>query len=273
MIKAVKNCANIATVLTALSAGTAAQAQEPADMIALELLTGWRTDSGSHMAGLRMTLAPGWKTYWRTPGDAGIPPQFRWDKDADVQSLQVHWPVPTVFSQNGYRSVGYENEVLVPIEVFSEASGGDIVLSGEVTIGICADVCVPIFLPIDATLSADVTKPNASIVAALRDRPLSGAEAGAGEVACQFEQISDGLRLTAQLDIASFSQDEHAVIEFKDKTVWVSEASVRRENGMLVASVDMVPPEAKPFAVSRQDLTFVVIGGGQAVEMYGCVAG
>jgi DsbC/DsbD-like thiol-disulfide interchange protein len=59
-----------------LSTASTAQAESPADMVQIRILPGWSRDDGSHMAALHLILAPGWKTYWRAPGDAGIPPMM-----------------------------------------------------------------------------------------------------------------------------------------------------------------------------------------------------
>ena len=66
----------LAALLTALSLAAPAGAMTQEELLQASLLPGWRMDSGHHMAGLSLVLAPGWKTYWRSPGEAGIPPVF-----------------------------------------------------------------------------------------------------------------------------------------------------------------------------------------------------
>lgn len=257
----------------ALNVSAPAEAQEPIDMVSFSMLSGWRTSSGTHMTAIRMTLEPGWKTYWRAPGDAGIPPQFRWTGLQRSQQPNVHWPVPTVFLQNGLKSVGYENEVLIPIEVPTPGGPQDFRLQGEVQIGICEEICVPVMFPVDVMLRGSARTKDPNIQAALQSRPMSPAEAGGDRVVCTVEQIADGLKLTARMDLPAMAASEHAVVEFADKTVWVSEATVTRSGGQLQAIVDMVPPNAQPFLLSRSDLTFTVLGDGRSVEFEGCTAG
>jgi len=225
------------------------------------------------MTAIRVNLEPGWKTYWRAPGDAGIPPQFRWTGLEAAQQPRVHWPVPTVFLQNGLKSVGYENEVLIPIEVPALGRSQDARLSGEVQIGICEDICVPVTFPVDVVLRGSARTKDAEILTALSSRPLAPSAVGADQVFCAIEQIADGLKLTARIDLPPMAQSEHAVVEFADKTVWVSEATVTRAGQQLQAVVDMVPPNAQPFLLSRNDLVFTVLGDGRSVEFAGCTAG
>ena len=81
-----------------------------------DVVTGWR-DGATHVAGLTIRMAPGWHTYWRAPGDAGIPPDFNWSGSANVRDVRVHFPVPEVFEDNGLRSIGYMDQVTFPLLV------------------------------------------------------------------------------------------------------------------------------------------------------------
>ncbi|MEJ6478965.1 MAG: protein-disulfide reductase DsbD family protein, partial [Octadecabacter sp.] len=101
----------IALTLAALVALSVPAAADPMDGVAaFDILPGWRTDRGTHMVAVRISLAPGWKTYWRAPGDAGIPPQFQWDGSQNINAAQFHWPIPEVMNQNGMRSIGYHGD-------------------------------------------------------------------------------------------------------------------------------------------------------------------
>ena len=71
-------------LLASLAALGPGHATTQDDVLQATLLPGWQTASGSHMAAVDLTLAPGWKTYWRSPGDAGIPPRFDWSGSKNV---------------------------------------------------------------------------------------------------------------------------------------------------------------------------------------------
>lgn len=87
----------------------AGQAQDFSNVVDAQLLTGWHRNDGTHMAGLMLTLTPGWKTYWRAPGDSGIPPVFSWDGSKNLDDVTVLYPVPQVFHDGGGRTIGYKN--------------------------------------------------------------------------------------------------------------------------------------------------------------------
>jgi DsbC/DsbD-like thiol-disulfide interchange protein len=109
-------CALVGALSVSGASAARAQNLHPSDVVQAELLTGWRTSDGTHIAALRLNLAEGWKTYWRVPGNAGIPPQLDWSGSQNVASVQTHWPQPAVFEQNGMYSIGYHDELVLPIE-------------------------------------------------------------------------------------------------------------------------------------------------------------
>lgn len=259
----------IAALFLALSAAAAA-AQSVADVVRLELLTGWRQADGTHMAGLRIALAPGWKTYWRAPGEAGIPPSFDWSGSANLAGAQAHFPAPEIFTLNGIRSIGYRDGVVLPLALRPREAGEAIALSGTVELGVCESVCIPFEARIEASLPAGTGTGAAEIRAALAEAPLSAAEAGVRGVSCRVEPIRDGLRLTATVEMPALGRDEAAVIEAGDPSIWVSEVETRRQGGALRAAADLVPPQGTPFALDRSSLRITVLGGGRAAELRGC---
>lgn len=242
------------------------------EVVEAEILPGWTTRSGTRMAALRLTLAPGWKTYWRAPGDAGIPPMFTWDGSSNLRSVQTHWPRPSVFTSAGLRTVGYERELILPLEFKPTRKGAPISISGEVQLGVCETICVPVSLNFAAELEGKGAS-DPDIHAALASQPVEGSRAGVQSATCSFAPISDGLRLTAQLQMPKIGRTEVAVVEAGDLRIWVSEAEVTRSGDILTVEADLVPPRGTPAAVDRKDLRFTILGKRQAVDVRGCTAG
>jgi hypothetical protein len=238
----------------------------------VDILPGWRTDNGTHMAALRVRLAPGWKTYWRAPGDGGIPPRFGWAGSRNLASVAFHWPRAEVYEINGMRSIGYYHELILPMELTPERPGAPISLRAEVELGVCEEVCVPL----NVNVAADLSGPGSGdprITAALANRPQTGAEVGVGSVTCAVEPIRDGLRLTAQIDMPQIGPDEVAVFELPDQRIWISESEGRRDGRHLMAASDVLPPSGGPFVLNRSDVRITVFGKNRAVELRGCAAG
>lgn len=246
----------------------AALAQSDDDPVQADLLPGWRLPDGSHMAALHLRLAPGWKTYWRAPGDAGIPPEFNWTTARNVKNVAVHWPAPKVFHQSGMRSVGYKGDVVLPLRVTLDKPGQDVQLSGVVDLGICKDICLPHRVRIKATLPANAKRPDPIIAAALADQPLTAKEAGIGAVRCRVSPDDGGLSLTADVPVKGGNWD--AVIESRDPAVWVAEPTTSRSGGMLRAQTRLHHVDGGAFALDRSGLRFTLLGKHMAIDIQGC---
>ena len=93
--------------------------------------------------GLQFSLDPGWKIYWRTPGEAGIPPVLDWSGSENLSSAEMRWPVPHRFTLFGIDTFGYSGEVVLPIQARAERAGEAVRLQARLTYLICSDICIP----------------------------------------------------------------------------------------------------------------------------------
>ncbi|MDB5658215.1 MAG: hypothetical protein JWS10_830 [Cypionkella sp.] len=226
-------------------------------------------ENGHHMAGLQLQLAPDWKTYWRSPGDAGIPPLFNWSGSVNVKSVRVHWPSPVVFHTNGMQTIGYHEGVVLPLEVVPLDPSKPVELRAGVDLGVCNQICMPAVVQLSAVLGPG--SPDASIKAALKAQPIGAKAAGLRAISCEVQPIADGLRLTAVLDLPKRGA-ETVVVETSDAKVWVGEAESTRVGRRLTAAVDLVAGSGAPFALDRSGVTVTVLGAGGSVEIAGCPA-
>lgn len=259
------------TLMTALLAPFAATAKDPLDgVVSHRVLPGWQQADGTYMAGLEIALAPGWKTYWRSPGDAGIPPLFDWRRARNVSGVHVHWPSPGIFHEAGMRSIGYTQTVILPLTIAPGHTDQEMRLRGTMELGICSDICIPASLEIDTILPAGPGTRSPQIVAALASLPYSAGEAGVRDAVCTLSAQDDVLRITAQVTMPSAGGDEAAVIEPGRTGVWVSEAETSRNGGVLSVSAEMMHQSGKPFALDRSDIRITVIGGSYSVDIKGC---
>ncbi|MBL4928875.1 hypothetical protein JI744_12230 [Tabrizicola sp. KVB23] len=256
--------------LTALLA-TPVHAFSQDDVLSGRLLPGWRMENGNQMAAMDLRLSPGWKTYWRAPGEAGIPPEFDWSGSDNIKAVRFHWPSPSVFHSNGLQTVGYHDALVLPVEITPKDPSRPVTVRLRVDLGVCNDICMPAELSFSGQLPA-AGKPDAAIRAALADQPRRGADAGLKAISCTVAPIADGLRLTARIDLPKRGPEEVVVIENGDRSVWVSEADTERQGALLVSSADMVPPGGGAFALDRKGVTVTVLGEGRAVEIAGCPA-
>jgi len=263
------------TLVTLLALAAApALAETQAEVLAADLMAGWRSGPGSHMTALHLRLAPEWKTYWRSPGEAGIPPEFDWSGSQNVGAVRLYWPRPEVFAVNGMQSIGYHHELVLPIEITALDPALPIHLRVQVALGVCRDICMPASLDLAADLPApalaSAATPDPVIRSALRAQPDSAEAAGLRTISCQVDPIADGLRLTATLQLPSTGGDETVVLEPGQAAIWVSDAQSDRAGGQLVASADLVADSGAVFALDRSAVIVTVLGRDRAVEIIGC---
>jgi DsbC/DsbD-like thiol-disulfide interchange protein len=260
-------------LLAVLAAPLPAQAQNFDDILNATLLTGWRQADGTHMAAIRLELEQGWHTYWRAPGDAGIPPIFDLSASKNVKDSQVIWPRPEVYHGNGLRSIVYNDHVVLPLSITPAQKGADISLQARIEIGICKDICIPQTLNVSAMLPASATKRDSRIASALADRPFSGKEAGAKNVRCQITPTSDGINLVTTFTLPPVGRSEAVVIETANPQLWVAEPEATRSGNSMRAVTEIQHVEGAPFALNRSKMRITVLGETRAVEINGCTGG
>lgn len=248
-----------------------AEAPESSPVTA-RLVDGWQQPDGTRISAIQLTLAPGWKTYWRAPGDAGIPPEFNWRGSRNMGGVAVSWPTPEVFDQNGMRSVGYSHQVTLPLAVSPKQAGQPVEVNLTLDIGVCKDVCVPETLAIKGVLDAIGSTPQPAIAAALAEMPYTATESGAKGVTCDLSPSQDGLKITAKLSLPPTGTTEHVVIEAGSPGIWVSEATASRSGNTLTAEALMVQQNGA-MAIDRSTMRFTVLGSSHAVDLRGCTPG
>ncbi|WP_299549993.1 protein-disulfide reductase DsbD domain-containing protein [uncultured Tateyamaria sp.] len=243
------------------------------DIVQTEVLQGWDLPDGRRLAAVRLVLAPGWKTYWRAPGDAGIPPHFNWSRARNISAVSLNWPTPDVHVQNGMRSIGYTEQVVIPMHITPAKQGKPMRLRTTLSMGVCSDVCLPHQVSIDTLLDNPDSGPTPAIVAALADMPYSAAEAEVQSATCRLRPTRHGMQIEARINLPHTGGTEVAVIESGVPGVWVGEADTTRSGNTVVAVSEMVHAEGGAFAVDRSNVRITILGGSYAVDVRGCTAG
>jgi DsbC/DsbD-like thiol-disulfide interchange protein len=110
----------------------------------IRLLDGGAAEaSGPRRAGLDLKLDPGFKTYWRTPGDSGVPPQFDWSGSTNVETVTVQWPAPHRFDDAAGSSIGYSETVLFPLDITLRDPKAPATLRLAFDYAVCGTLCIP----------------------------------------------------------------------------------------------------------------------------------
>ena len=124
------------------------------------------------IAGLQVVLDSPWKTYWRSPGEAGIPPAFYWQTNHNVVDTQWLWPVPERFDLLGIQTLGYQGSVVFPLLITVNDLNTPVTLDGILRLSSCTTICVLSDFAVQASFIPDQLEPD-SEAAFLIDKALS----------------------------------------------------------------------------------------------------
>jgi DsbC/DsbD-like thiol-disulfide interchange protein len=135
---------SLAFVLTTRARAEDASAWQKAAHSAVRLLAGSRSGPVL-LGGIAVQLDPGWKTYWRTSGDSGVPPRFDFSKSDNVEAVTVLWPAPTKFDDGaGGFSLGYHNQVVLPLRIVPKSTDKPVTLRADINYAVCEKICIPV---------------------------------------------------------------------------------------------------------------------------------
>src|SRR3954464_6976281 len=111
---------------------------------AIRLLAGSRSGAVL-LGGIAIQLQPGWKTYWRTPGDSGVPPRFDFGKSENIEAVTILWPAPTKFADGaGGISLGYQKQVVLPLRIAAKNADKPVTLRADINYAVCEKLCIPV---------------------------------------------------------------------------------------------------------------------------------
>ncbi len=121
----------------------------------LRLISPYSQNSSKNITiGLEYQMEPGWKTYWKSPGDGGFAQNISWENSPNISNIKILWPTPIEFQILGVASLGYKDNVTFPLEIEIENEFQDVNIDLHVNYLICKEVCIPgdvrIFLDIPA---------------------------------------------------------------------------------------------------------------------------
>jgi len=238
-------------------------------LVSARLLPGKRESDGSRLAGLSLSLAPGWKTYWRTPGEAGIPPRFDWSASENVASLEMFWPRPEMFESFGLRAAGYSGDVVLPIRVTPTDPDRSMALALTADLGVCRDICVLEQVRAREEIPADLRAIGfTQISRALAHVPASGAKTGLAFSDCRITGQGAQRRLEAAMPYGFSARPPEVLIEGGG---WLRAGASETwfDGDMLRVAADLHLPDSAAW-IDRASLRFTVLGADIAAEIRGC---
>lgn len=272
---------HMTVLLPLLAAVSPAGAQESASgwvrhpEVAVRLVSA-ATATGSAASvrlGLEMTLKSGWKTYWRSPGDAGLPVEIDWNGSTNLASAKLRYPAPERFTLFGLETFGYGGTVILPIDATPATAGAALDLRAGVELLVCADVCIPYRADLALALPAGpgAASAHAHDIARFDSAvpPVDATGAGANGLVVESADMRGGpsaaLIVRARAEPAFAAPDVYV----EGPAGWsFAKPLVRYAEGGRAATLT-VPATGGPGAVPMRagsDVTLTLVDGPRAVE-------
>ncbi len=137
-------------------------------------------DSGTLRAGVEIRMEPGWHTYWRYPGDSGVPPRFDFSGSSNLAAAEVRFPAPHLFSDETGKTIGYEGSVIFPVEVTAKDPRQPVTLRMKINYAVCEKLCLPVEGSAELTLrhGGGTENPTLAAAEARVPRPVTAAAIG-----------------------------------------------------------------------------------------------
>jgi len=250
----------------------------------LRLVAGAHTRGVSVRAGIEIKLSPGWKTYWRYPGDSGVPPRFDFAGSQNVQAVTIAWPAPHRFSDDSGITIGYKDDVIFPLRIVPQDPAKPVRLRLKADYAICEKICIPAEGRADLVLDSDRAARDSTRSVADSSRPALDSSLATFEAQVpKHAQVGDAAPLAVRAVRRDTSGDRPRVIvdvaapgsgpielfaegPASDWALPVPEPIAGAPAGLhrFAFVLDGLPPGASAAGAA---LTLTLVAGGSAIEV------
>ncbi len=226
-------------------------------------------DARTLSLGIHFRMNPGWKIYWRSPGDAGFPPHPDWTGSRNLETASLSWPAPERFSVVGLETLGYSGEVVLPVDAAIARPGEALSVRARIPYLVCDDVCVPYTAELALALPAG--PPTSSREAALIDRfsalvPRTGADR---PIRVASAAVVGGAETRAlEVSIAADAPLARPDIYVEGPDGWgfgAPDYRIAEDGKTAFARIAALAPP-KGGSLAGREIRFTVVDGGRAAE-------
>ncbi len=259
-----------ATVLPLPCATAAPAAEVRHDHSTVRLLDGGVID-GRRLAGIAIFLADGWKTYWKMPGDSGMPPSFDFSRSRNLKRATVLWPAPARFADPELgETIGYKKEVVFPVIVEPADPARPVHLRVVMDYALCNDICIPAQAALARTLppagETVAPTPEAALIARYLAR-VPRADGKGPQVARAYVRPGKGRpELVLHLKGEGLDEKTDILVEGPVIAAFCHPRHLGPQKDGTVAYALPVDGIGKPDDLKGADLTLTILAGETRVE-------
>jgi DsbC/DsbD-like thiol-disulfide interchange protein len=233
---------------------------------AVRLLAGSRSGAVL-LGGIAFQLQPGWHTYWRNPGDSGVPPRFDFSKSENVEAVTVLWPAPVKFADgSGGTSLGYQKQVVLPLRIVAKNADRPVTLRAEINYAVCEKLCIPVEANAELAFTSVASTEDSTLFAALDTVPKPATIGDPNPLTIR-DVKRDG-KNGVLVDVAAPDAGEVNLFVEGPTPDWALPVPTLVEPGppgikRFAFDLDGLPPGAKPEGAA---LKLTLVGGERAYE-------
>ena len=238
--------------------------------IDISFLKAWDSKEATLYA-LFIKMKKNWKTYWKYPGDSGFSPEFKIIESNNLKKIEISWPTPKVFFENGSVINGYKKELILPIFFYKEKSSKKIDFKLNFLMGFCDDICIPIKFIINSknALKANELK-NKLVSNSLEKMPqdLSNSE---NLIECEVKKINKKMKLISKFDNKFFSNNnsiDQLILEYLDGQIWFSEISKTNKRFEFLSIINSL--DDNNFFLDKSKIKYTIITRSGGFQQKGC---
>ena len=238
--------------------------------IEISFLKAWDSKEATLYA-LFIKMKKNWKTYWKYPGDSGFSPEFKIIESNNLKKIEISWPTPKVFFENGSVINGYKKELILPIFFYKEKSSKKIDFKLNFLMGFCDDICIPIKFIINSKNALKTNELKNKLVSNSLEKMPQDLSNSKNLIECEVKKINKKMKLLSKFDSNFFSNNhsiDQLILEYLDGQIWFSEISKTNERFEFLSIINTL--DDNNFFLDKSKIKYTIITRSGGFQQKGC---
>ena len=238
--------------------------------IDISFLKAWDSKEATLYA-LFIKMKKNWKTYWKYPGDSGFSPEFKIIESNNLKKIEISWPTPKVFFENGSVINGYKKELILPIFFYKEKSSKKIDFKLNFLMGFCDDICIPIKFIINSKNALKTNELKNKLVSNSLEKMPQDLSNSKNLIECEVKKINKKMKLLSKFDNNFFSNNhsiDQLILEYLDGQIWFSEISKTNERFEFLSIINSL--DDNNFFLDKSKIKYTIITRSGGFQQKGC---
>ena len=238
--------------------------------IEISFLKAWDSKEATLYA-LFIKMKKNWKTYWKYPGDSGFSPEFKIIESNNLKKIEISWPTPKVFFENGSIINGYKKELILPLFFYKEKSSKKIDFKLNFLMGFCDDICIPIKFIINSKNALKTNELKNKLVSNSLEKMPQDLSNSKNLIECEVKKINKKMKLLSKFDSNFFSNNhsiDQLILEYLDGQIWFSEISKTNERFEFLSIINSL--DDNNFFLDKSKIKYTIITRSGGFQQKGC---